>query len=71
MSAERGVLVDKLSRALQTTTFYHNPFAVWIILACSKLVDKLGIYVRAYGSDEMCQCAAIGMREWVHLCMLT
>ena len=63
--------MDKLSRALQTTPFYHNPFAVWIILGCSKLVDKLGIYVRAYGSDEMRQCAAIGMREWVHLCMLT
>ena len=48
-----------------------DPFVVWIILGCSKLVDKLGIYVRAYGSDEMRQCAAIGMREWVHLCMLT
>ena len=62
--------MDKLSGALQTTPFYLDPFAVWIILGCSKLVDKLGIYVRAYGSDEM-RRAAIGMREWVHLCMLT
>ena len=63
--------MDKLSRALQTTLFYHHPVVVWIILGCSKLADKLGIYVRAYGSDEMRQCAAFGMREWVHLCMLT
>ena len=51
---------------LHNTPFHHDPFAVWIILGCSKLVDKLSIYVRAYDSDEKRQGAAIGMREWVH-----